>query len=78
MVRCMLFVMYGRMIFSRLLAFTERSGIGLYSGIMFANFHVCRMMLFNAMLYMLVMYASPGGPRYLKCLTFNLYVPVVL
>ena len=49
---------------NRILAITQRSEMGLYEvyllgfgmSIMFANFHVCRMMLFNAMLYMLVVF----------------------
>ena len=60
---CMLFVMYGRKLFIRVLAITEKSEMGLYEvpmfmslsafgmGIMFANFHECWMiLLFNAML----------------------------
>ena len=50
-----LFVMYGRRFFYRVLAITERSEVGLYEvpmflsslglsmGIMFANIHVCEM-----------------------------------
>ena len=34
---------------------------------MFASFHVCGMMLFSDVLYMLVMYASPSGPMCLRC-----------
>ena len=53
---CMVFVMYGRRLFSRVLAITERSKLGLYEvpmfmtllgfgiGIMFAIFHVRGMM----------------------------------
>ena len=76
---CMLFVMYGIRLCTSVLAITE-SEMGLYEvtmfmsllgfgrGIMFANFHVCGMMLlFNAMLYMLVRYVSPRGLMCSKC-----------
>ena len=36
--------------------------LGFGIGIILANVHVCAMMLFNAMLYMLVRYASPSVP----------------
>ena len=74
----MLFVVYARRLFSRVLVITEISEMGLYKvpmfmsllgfgmGYRFANFHVFRvMLLFNVMLYMLVRYASPSG---LMCL----------
>ena len=60
-----LFVMYGGSVFSSSFSITERSEMGLYDvpmfmpllgfviGMMFGNFHVCKMMLlFSAMLYM--------------------------
>ena len=53
---CCMFVMYGRMLCSRVLVMTERSEMGLFiyllgfdMSIMFDNFHMCGMMLFNAM-----------------------------
>ena len=60
-----LFVMYSSSIFSNVLAITESSKMCLYDvsmfisllcfgfGTMFANFHVCGMMLFSVMLYIL-------------------------
>ena len=36
------------------------------------------MLLFSDMLYMLVRYASPSGPMYLRCLVFTLSGPVEL
>ena len=59
-------VMYGSSIFSRVFAMTERnemdlcnvpgfmSLLGFSIGMMFASFHMCGMMLFSDMLYMLV------------------------
>ena len=82
---CMLFVMYGRRLFSRILTMTDRSEIGLYEvpmfmfllsfgmGIMFANFHIWGMML-----YMLLIYVSPRGPMCFRCLMLNLSGPVEL
>ena len=62
-------------VFSLVFAIIERSEMGLYevprflsllglgTGIMFANFHVCEMvLLFNSILYMLVMHANQSGP----------------
>ena len=43
---------------------------------MFVNFHVCAIILFSDMLYMLVRYASPSGPICLRCLMVTLPVPV--
>ena len=68
----MLFVVYGSSVFSSVSAITERSEMGLYEvpqfmsfldfGTMSANFHVCGMMLFSDILYMLVRYASSSVP----------------
>ena len=64
------------------IAMTERSEMDLFEvpmfmslvgfgmDIMFANFHV-RMMLFNAMLYMLVRYVSQRGNMCFRCPMFN-------
>ena len=50
-----------------------QSLLGFGMGIMFANVHMCGMiMLFNAMWYMLVRYVSPRGPMCFRCLMFNL------
>ena len=43
-------------------------------GIIFASFHVCRMMLLFS--GMLVRYASPSGPMCLRCLMLTLSVVV--
>ena len=42
-------------------------------GVMFANFHLCGMML-----YMLVRYASPNGLMCLRCLIFTVALFVLL
>ena len=54
---------------------TERSEMGRYEaslldvGMMFANVYVCGMMLlFSAMVYMLVRYASPSSPMWFRCM----------
>ena len=50
------------------------SFLGFDMGIAFANFHVCgQMLLFNAILYMLVRYASPIDPICFRYLMFNLF-----
>ena len=49
--------------------FMSLLGVGM--SIMFANLQ-CGMMLFNAMAYMLVRYASPRGSMCFRCLKFNL------
>ena len=47
-------------------------------GIMFANFHVCGMIfLFNAIVYVLLMYASPRDPTCCRCMMFNLRLELV-
>ena len=46
-------------------------------GMIFAIFHVCGMMLLF-MLYMLVRYASPNGPMFLRCLMWPCGVVVFL
>ena len=86
----MLFVVYGTRLFSRVLTITERREMGLYEipmfvsllcldmCIIFANLHVCGMMLFNAMLYMLVRYESPRRPMCFRCLMFNFSWPMEL
>ena len=43
---------------------------GFGMGIMFANFYVCGVMLFSAILYMLVRYLSPKGLMCFRCLMF--------
>ena len=69
--QAVLFVMYGRRLFSKALAITERSEIGLLELLMFmswlgfgtfTNFHMCGMMLlFSAMLYMLARHGVQHG-----------------
>ena len=81
--------MYDIILLSRVWAITERSEMGLYeepmcmpvlafrTGIMFANFHVCGiMLLFNAVLSMLLIYASQRGHICFRCLMFNFSGPV--
>ena len=90
-IRGVLFVMYGRIVFSSVFAVTERSEMGLYEvpkfmslfgfgiGMMFASFHTCGMMLlFSAKLYMWVRYVRPRGPMFFRCLMFSLSGPVEL
>jgi len=86
----MLSVMYGSRHFSRTLAKTARSDMGLCElpwlvslfglgmGMMFASFQVCGMMLlFSAMFSSLVRYTSPMGPRCFRCLMFRFAGPVL-
>ena len=89
----MLFVMYISSVFSSVYAMTERSEMGLYDvpmfmslfgfgiGKMFASFRVRGMMLLLSdvyILYMLVRYVSPSGPRCLRCLMLTVLGPVEL
>ena len=48
--------------------FMSLFGFGI--GMMFASFHVCGMM--SDVLYMLVRYARPSGPMFLRCLMLTL------
>ena len=53
--------------------------LGFGIGMLFTNVHMCEMMLlFSAMLYMLVRYASPSSPICLRSLMFTLSAPVEL
>ena len=77
-------VMYGRRLFSSVLAITKRRDMDLYEvplsvsllgfgiGTMLANFHVCGIMLLLAVLNILVRNASPRGHMCFRCLIFSL------
>ena len=82
-------VMYGRRLFTSVLAITERRDISLYEvplsmsllgfgmGTMEVNFHICGiMLLLRAVLNMLVRSASPGGPMRFRCMKFSLSVVI--
>ena len=78
-------VMQGRMLFSSILAITERRDMNLHEvplfmsllgfgmGTMLANFHMCGIMLvLSAVFSILVRNASTRGPMCFRCLMFSL------
>lgn len=87
----MLVMMYGRSIFSSVLAMGDRSAMGLYDvpcvlsllgfgmGTVFAVFHIVGMLfVISDMLYMCVISVIALGPRCFRCLIFVLSGPVEL
>ena len=53
--------------------------VGFWDGTMFANFHMCGIMLvLRAFFHMLVRNASPKRPMYFRCLMFSLSRPCEL
>ena len=84
-----LFVIYGRRLFSGALTITWIIEMSLYElsmcllvfdmGIISTNLNVCGMMLlFSALLYILVWYVNPRGPKCFLCVMVNLSEPVEL
>ena len=81
-------VICGRITFSSVFKITDRRDIGLYyvpmfmsllglgTGMLLVNFHICGILLLNPVLYMFVRYFSPSLPMCLRCCIWMLSGPV--